>query len=90
MTSGPAPLRAGIEPPLTVEEILAWLREDDAARLESLWAAADEARARFVGNEVHLRGLIEISNYCVRGCTYCGICASNHNVDRYRLPANEE
>jgi biotin synthase len=80
------PLRAAVEPPLTVHEILAWLREDDEAKLEERWAAADAARARFVGDEVHLRGLIEISNYCVRGCTYCGICAQNPSVDRYRVP----
>ena len=47
----------------------------DEARLETLWAAADETRRRYVGDAVHLRGLVEVSNYCVRGCTYCGIRA---------------
>ena len=49
--------------------ILAWLREDDPSRLEALWAAADETRRRHIGDEVHLRGLIEISNHCVRAAT---------------------
>ena len=53
-------------------EITAWLREADAARLEALWHATDETRQRCVGDEVHLRGLIEFSNYCVRHCHYCG------------------
>ena len=79
--------RAAVDPPLTVDEILGWLHEDDEGRLQTLWTAADEARARYVGDQVHLRGLIEISNYCVRSCTYCGICATNHSAERYRVPA---
>ena len=63
----------------------AWLRETDEARLERLWAAADEVRRRYVGDAVHLRGLVEISNHCVRGCTYCGIRAGNRGVERYRV-----
>ena len=86
-SNGPSPLRAAVEPPLSLEEILAWLHEDDETHLMALWAAADAARAAFVGDEVHLRGLIEISNYCVRDCRYCGICVSNRGVDRYRVPA---
>jgi biotin synthase len=70
-------------------EILAWLREEDPARLEYLWAAADETRRRHVGDEVHLRGLIEISNHCVRACGYCGLRAENREVERYRMSADE-
>jgi biotin synthase len=70
--------KAGIE---------AWLREEDEARLDELWRAADDTRARWVGPAVHLRGLVELSNYCVRGCTYCGISAPNRGLDRYRVPA---
>ncbi len=49
-------------------EILAWLREEDETRLDTLWRRADAVRRENVGDEVHLRGLIEISNYCARGC----------------------
>lgn len=38
-----------------------------------------------MGDAVHLRGLVEVSNYCVRGCTYCGIRAGNRAVERYRV-----
>jgi biotin synthase len=69
--------------------ILAWLREDDPARLEELWAAADETRRRHVGDAVHLRGLIEISNHCVRACGYCGLRAGNREIQRYRMSADE-
>ena len=65
--------------------ILAWLEESDPARLEALWAAADAVRRRAVGDEVHLRGLIEISNFCARRCAYCGIHAGNAKIPRYRM-----
>ena len=65
----------GVADALTHEAVGHWLRETDEVRLETLWAAADAARHRYVGDEVHLRGLVEISNHCVRGCTYCGIRA---------------
>ncbi len=51
---------------LNTEQILRWLREMDAAALERLWAAADRVRRENVGDEVHLRGLVEISNICSR------------------------
>jgi biotin synthase len=77
----------GVGDALSREALDFWLRERDEARLTLLWAAADETRRRFVGDEVHLRGLLEISNHCARGCTYCGIRAPNHTVERYRLTA---
>jgi biotin synthase len=86
MTSGiPSPPPLGVADALSGEAIEYWLRESDEPRLEELWAAADEARRRYVGDAVHLRGLIEVSNYCVRGCTYCGIRAGNRGVQRYRV-----
>ena len=81
--ASPPPL--GVADALSREAIEWWLRETDEARLETLWAAADEARRRYVGDAVHLRGLVEVSNYCVRGCTYCGIRAGNRGVERYRV-----
>ena len=70
-------------------DILRWLREKNNAPLKELWAAADRVRRENVGNEVHLRGLIEIGNYCCRQCGYCGIRAGNHGLERYRMTANE-
>jgi biotin synthase len=70
-------------------EILRWLAEPDDGVLEQLWQAADETRRRYVGDAVHLRGLIEIGNHCVRGCAYCGLRAGNAAIDRYRMTADE-
>jgi biotin synthase len=81
MNSDPTPLKHA--------QILAWLRESDAARLADLWQQADQTRQAFVGGEVHLRGLIEVSNHCVRLCGYCGLQAANRQLQRYRMAADE-
>lgn len=67
---------------LSREEITALLSLQDPA---PLFAAADQVRRRFVGDEVYLRALIEFSNYCKNDCLYCGIRRSNTKADRYRL-----
>lgn len=66
-------------------EILAWLRQDDPRRLRALWETADTLRQQHVGDAVHLRGLVELSNHCARSCGYCGIRADNAGLARYRM-----
>ena len=73
----------------TRDMIRSRLRETDPQRLESLWCRADSTRKAHVGDEVHLRGLIEISNYCVRLCGYCGLRAGNRELGRYRMTGHE-
>ena len=68
---------------------LAWLREENQGRLGELWQWADTVRRKTVGDAVHLRGLIEISNYCIRQCGYCGLRAGNKGLERYRMTADE-
>lgn len=46
---------------------------------------ADKVRREIYGNEIYVRGLIEIGNYCTNDCYYCGIRKSNNNCDRYQL-----
>ena len=70
-------------------EILAWLRETDPSRLSRLYRRADAVRRARVGDEVHLRGLVEVSNHCVRRCAYCGIAAANDALPRYRMTGDE-
>jgi len=74
---------------MTRDEIRQWLKTADEARLEELWHRADEVRRRNVGDEVHLRGLMEISNFCVRSCRYCGLRVENTGVERYRMAEEE-
>ncbi|MFH1377663.1 MAG: radical SAM protein [Planctomycetota bacterium] len=70
-------------------EALRWLREENEAALDDLYLRADAVRRNSVGDAVHFRGLIEISNICVRYCHYCGIRAPNSLITRYRMPADE-
>jgi biotin synthase len=70
-------------------ELTTWLRETDAERLTALWRRADAMRREHVGDAVHLRGLIEFSNRCVRQCLYCGLRAGNSGLRRYRMNADE-
>jgi len=50
---------------------------------------ADSVRQRYCGDEVHLRGVIEFSNYCCRDCLYCGLRRSNTKLARYRMTKEE-
>ncbi|MCP4374725.1 MAG: [FeFe] hydrogenase H-cluster radical SAM maturase HydE [bacterium] len=71
------------------DEIISWLKTDDPKVLDELWARADKLRHDSVGDQVHLRGLIEIGNYCVRQCGYCGLNAKRSDLQRYRLSRDE-
>jgi len=42
-------------------------------------------RKNIYGNDIYVRGLIEISNICKNNCFYCGIRRDNNNCSRYRL-----
>lgn len=56
---------------------------------EYLRLKAEEARKQYYGNEVFIRGLIELTNYCKNDCYYCGIRRGNRCADRYRLGKDE-
>ena len=75
--------------PMSRSEILRWLHEEDPHQLAELWRLADETRRGHVGDAVHLRGLIEISNHCVRQCGYCGLRVGSRALTRYRMSADE-
>ena len=68
---------------LNFKELVELLRADDC--LELLMAAANRTRQKYVGDGVHLRALIEFSNFCKNNCCYCGLRKDNHNLKRYRL-----
>lgn len=68
---------------LNKQEIVSLLSNDNCN--EALFMAADEIRKKFVGDEIHLRALIEFSNICQNNCCYCGLRRGNKNITRYRL-----
>ncbi|MDK2992699.1 MAG: biotin synthase [Clostridiales bacterium] len=70
-------------------EIVRLLSIDDVAQQELLFKAADKTRQQYLGTDVHLRGLIEFSNYCMNDCMYCGIRRGNRTLERYRIEPDE-
>lgn len=67
-------------------QMLAPRAPDKAARLYHL---ADAVRRVNMGDAVHVRGIVEFSNYCTMRCRYCGLRAPNRHVRRYRMPPEE-
>lgn len=54
-----------------------------------VYELADEIRRKTVGDEVHIRAIIEFSNICVRRCKYCGLNCSHEGIDYYQMTADE-
>jgi biotin synthase len=62
----------------------------DSPELRAALAGAAREKCRAVyGNAVHIRGLIEFTNYCKNNCFYCGIRAGCKSAERYRLSEEE-
>ena len=68
------------------KEIVERLGKGDPAEL---FKEADNIRRIFCGDEVHIRAIIEFSNYCYRGCLYCGLRRGNMNILRYKMLPDE-
>ncbi len=87
----------GLSAPYHPKNDGAWTREDivpllsltGEKDLEKLFEQADRARKKYIGDRVHVRGILEFSNYCKNDCLYCGIRRSNSNVTRYRIEPHE-
>jgi len=57
--------------------------------MELLFNHAARIKQQYIGNTVHLRALVELSNSCEKDCYYCGIRKSNSNVHRYSISEDE-
>lgn len=65
------------------KEIISILKDESVN--DWLFNLANEVRKQYVGDEIHLRGLIEFTNVCKNACLYCGLRSSNCEIERYRL-----
>lgn len=72
---------------LSKAEIIKHLEDEE--HQQELFQKADAIRYQYVGDEVHLRGLIEFSNICRNQCLYCGIRCGNTKLLRYRMLEDE-
>lgn len=77
---------AGYHPSIDeIEELL----KAKGQELAYIFEAADKINKKYNGNTVHLRGIIEFSNYCRGRCAYCGLNAENKELRRYRMEPEE-
>lgn len=74
---------------LSKADLVSLLELTDPLELQLLYSKADEIRKQYKGDKVHLRGIIEFSNYCGRWCTYCGLRSDNKDLKRYRMTVEE-
>ncbi len=70
---------------LSDEELTGLLEADYSDDDGLLHSAADKKRREIYGEDVFLRGLIEVTNFCKNNCYYCGIRCANKDLKRYRL-----
>ena len=56
---------------------------------QQLFQQARAVRQEHGVDKITVRGVIEISNYCQKNCDYCGMRASNKDLERYRLSVDE-
>ena len=74
---------------LSLEEYKFLVDNRTPEAVELVRERAVDVRQKQYGNDVYIRGLIEISNICKNDCLYCGIRRSNGECERYRLSADE-
>lgn len=74
---------------LSRAEMVRLLGLSDPGAIEELRRAAYDRATATVGDTVHYRGIVELSNRCALDCYYCGIRRSNHAVERYGLDRDE-
>ena len=69
----------------TRDELIQLMSAETPDDIEAIRYAAEKVLIQECGNNVYLRGLVEISNACCCDCYYCGIRKSNKGVARYTL-----
>ncbi len=74
---------------LSDEEFMYLLENISECNLDTLFTLSRNRREENYDKKVYMRGLIEFTNFCNRGCLYCGISKYNTKVDRYRLTKEE-
>ncbi len=74
---------------LTKQELVTLISNRDPELDQYLFAKAVAMRHKVFGNDIYIRGLIELTNYCKNDCFYCGIRKSNRNIERYRLSGEQ-
>ena len=75
-----------LTPDLSRRELAQLLEWEDFG---PVYREADRVRRERVGDDVHIRAILEFSNYCRRRCRYCGLNAANRALTRYRMEPDD-
>lgn len=74
---------------LTRDDLITLMKITDSKELDMLYKKAYEVKTEEVGRKVYYRGLIEISNICIKNCNYCGIRKGNCKTERFSMSKEE-
>lgn len=74
---------------ISYADILRLLKTEDPSEIARLYRSADHIRKEYAGDCIHVRALLNVSNYCVRNCLYCGLRRDNNSLTRYRMAPEE-
>lgn len=73
---------------ITIADIMPLLTAEGPLQ-EELFEQARQVRQEAGQDDVVLRGVIEISNYCHKNCDYCAMRLANNEIERYNMTAQE-
>ncbi|MFA6357710.1 MAG: radical SAM protein [Candidatus Omnitrophota bacterium] len=73
----------------SVDELGYLLSLTEKNELEEFFKFSNSLRKSYLSNSCCVHGIIEISNYCQRQCSYCGISTQNKNLKRYKMTKEE-
>ncbi len=73
---------------LDKQDLIKLLSIEEECELQELYEEAYKVKEKYIGKKAHYRGLIELSNVCVKDCYYCGIRKSI-DIDRFNMDKEE-
>jgi biotin synthase len=71
------------------KDLIGFLSLKKEEETEGIFKVARDVRNRGIEKKVYTRGLIELSNKCIKNCLYCGLRSENKKVERYELTEDE-
>ncbi len=74
---------------ITKEDLVNLLQTQGSEEMNLLFRHADAIRKEYMGDEVHVRGIIDYSNHCSENCLYCSLREDNFTINRYRMSPDE-
>lgn len=74
---------------LNYDDLLYLMKLEKKEDLDKLFKKAYMIKEKYVGRKVYYRGLIEISNICIKNCKYCGIRRDNKKAIRFKMRREE-